>query len=305
MYRNFKEIEKDYMDYWRSDNQKNAIELAEKAYIDFPDSIENIVLDLIIFYGKSGNVEACKNKLREGFSKGHWYPSVYISAFIDNDIYSEEKLIWERMRDDKKPTVKQLKHIRLPKGYKPTEVSPLFISLHGYGEDLELFDEHWKSEVFDKFIHVSLESTIPVGYRHFAWNDRDLAFRQITQTITELKGKHAISNIIIGGFSQGANLAMDYVLHDSKFNLKNFIALNSSSVAGLTDEQIIKKKDMVSGVIITGDLDPYYNDQLEMNERYKDLGLKCEFIVAPGVRHWFPDDLGEKIQYSVSILQNI
>lgn len=290
----FENKEKEYYRLWYEDKLKEkALLLVEEAYEEYPEHHEQILMDLIVFHGHLGNVLSCKEYLNMSLDKGYWYPAPYLNGILFSEGYEEQTKRWEELSSHlrHKPVIKVFK----PKNYKPTTAMPIIVSLHGWGEDLELFSRFWKSNLIDEdYIHLMIESSQQIGYKHFSWNDRKIAFKDVEKAIKDMKGRYAIGDIIFTGFSQGATLAIDLAVNSQLKNIKGFIALCPDFPESIRDNDI-----SMNGVIITGDKDHAYNQQLNLKDH-----LKCDLEVVKDFGHWFPEDLSDRLSRAINKIRN-
>ncbi|MCH4886769.1 hypothetical protein EZV73_04275 [Acidaminobacter sp. JC074] len=290
----FESIEKEYYRKWFEEGLKDqALLMVEKAYKDYPEHHEQLLLDLIMLYGQLKQVDKCKSYFNHALDKGYWYPSPYLNDILFTHDYQEETVRWEELSKNlrKKPFIKVVK----PINYKPTRAMPLVVSLHGWGEDLELFSKFWKSDLIDEdYVHLMVESSQQIGYKHFSWNDRERAFKDVEKAIKDLKGRYAIGDIIFTGFSQGATLAIDMAANSKLKNIKGFIALCPDLPESIKDQELELK-----GTIITGDLDHAYESQVKLKDY-----LGCDFEVVKDFGHWFPEDLSERLSRALRKIRN-
>lgn len=306
MYKTYTEAETAYMELWQGDQDKKleAIEIAEYAFYNFEDKHHLIILDLIMYYGITENIDKCKAMFKKGFSKGFWYPEAYLKKLFEQEIYKDMKQAWCKLRDDAMLKAKSVYKTYLPNNYNSETEYPLFISLHGWGEDLNMFIEFWQSkQLSSDFIHVSIQSSQIFGSQRYQWDDTEKSRNEIYTVLEEIKAKHNTNTCaLIGGFSQGGSLAMLLALEDPKV-FKGFISLNPGKHKLITDEMITSAAGFdLKGSIITGDQDFEYKNQLELIETFKKYKLKCDLNVNKDFGHWFPENLSDKINESIDFI---
>lgn len=307
MYKSFEDAEKKYYELWYSDNadQIKAIEIAEYCLRTYSEHKNQIIMDLIVFYGESNNIVKCKEMLNLGFENDIWYPKEFFEKFWNNENYKDQVDRWEELRDLSLKNAKVKYEIQLPSNYDKSKEYPLFISLHGWGEDLNLFKFFWKSDsIKSKFIHVFIQSSQMVGAYHYAWSDRDASIKDIKSLLSKVKNQYKVSNtLILGGFSEGASTSIDLAFSLKDINASAFIALNPNRPDNLTSESIASyKNSKIRGAIITGDQDQCFNSQNEMIADFKSNNIKCNFHISKNFGHWFPDDLSKLIDDAIEFV---
>jgi len=307
MFKRYKDAETEYFKLWRGDQEdkRQAIQIAEFAYENFQDNHHEIILDLIQFYGATDAIDQCKRMFAKGFEKGFWYPEAYLKKFFDQETFKEEYETWCEMRDRETKKSTRVYETYLPRDYDSKASYPLFVSLHGWGEDLKMFTGFWKSESLSRdFIHVSIQSSQILGSRRYQWTDMDKTREDVMGVLDEVMGLHKVDKgIYIGGFFQGATTAMILAMEGGD-SFKGFVALNPSKHDLLNEDLIGAGASAgLRGSMITGDKDHCYDQQVDLATLCKKKNLACDLMVKENFGHWFPDDLGEKIDTSIQYIQ--
>lgn len=293
-----------YLKAWETNDRSNAIKLAKKAHELFLQEEETILLDLIIFCGENKSALECKKYLNIGFGKGYWYPEIYMSNFIYEDIYKEELAIWQSFYNKIPAQSTHKIKFYLPKNYKPTSVHTLIIGLHGDGENIDLFESYWCSSAFEDFIIVNIQAKVQVGYKHFVWEDRKSTFKQIDYAIKQMKMRYPISSIILGGHRKGGDLATDFAFHNKEYDVKGFIAVNSCREEGLDLSLVKNKIDQLRGVVITSDKDIHYMNQVSLIKQLDNLDFDNQFIVVEAVELKRLEDLNRHLDFAAKYIMS-
>lgn len=307
MYKSFEDAEKEYYGFWYSEknNKSKAIEIAEYCLENYSEHKKQIIMDLIIFYGETKNAEKCSQMLNMAFKDNTWYPKEFFEKFWDDSSYKKERIIWNALKKKSLEDADVFYEVDLPNNYDDKKEYPLFISLHGWGEDLELFKMFWKSNKIKKdYIHVFIQSSQIVGSYHYAWSDQDIARKDLIKVISTVRDKYATSTkTIIGGFSEGATTSINFAFNLKELNASGFIALNPDRPSSLTTKNINKlEKNDIRGAIITGDMDSCFKSQKDMIEEFKANNIPCKFHINENFGHWFPDDLPQLIDEAITFI---
>lgn len=108
----------------------------------------------------------------------------------------------------------------LPKNYVKGQPITLLVGLHGLGHNPAGFMEGYQTDADDLNIaFVGVSGTLPRGKTRFAWSQEharnaarlDAAFKEIADRVTVQPG-----NVILFGFSQGAQVAAELAIRDPK-----------------------------------------------------------------------------------------
>lgn len=230
-----------------------------------------------------------------------WTPLKETEAFKKFEEQNESK----RLEEQKKAKPEVL--IIEPEGFSTAEKYPLFIALHGGGENIAVFKDNWTSSKLRKdFITAYLQSSQVVAMDGYSWTeDVELSKKEIEAAYKKISNEYHIDteNIFIGGFSSGGVAAIEVIL-DSAVPAGGFVVLCPARPDGFTIDRIqMAKKRGVRGTLLTTEMDPRLPDQEEMSEIFKAEGFPLQFIVTPNIGHWFPEDMEERIDKAIDFIQ--
>lgn len=299
MFKTFEEAEIHYYGVWYSEvpNYAEALKVALWCYETFPEHEKQLLLDLGVLYGKLHQFEASQKIFHKAFDKGIWYPKAFIKEFWDESWFVgivERWMVYsQRDQLDSEVTYKFLSATNLSKE------KAIFIALHGWGEDIPLFEQFWTSPLLkDSFNTVFVQSSQMIGAYHYKWTDYELAKKDISNILNILEKEYHldISEFYVGGFSEGATTSLKLTFEENDFNIKGFVALNPNKPEEITIDSTHRLKEHdVQGGIITGDQDQCYTEQKEMKALFEAEEFHSKWIVTKDFGHWFPKDLSEKI----------
>ncbi|MTI71481.1 MAG: alpha/beta hydrolase [Firmicutes bacterium] len=260
----------------------------------------------------SGLEREALNIMREAIiKKGFWYSYDYLTK--DEDLkplykYNEFKDMINlcKIREEKaKKSLESKIKIVNNKGNK--ERKPLFISLHGNQENIELTEDYWKS-VTDKFTLALPQSSQIEFSDAYNWEDLCKGTDEVKRHFKNIIKNYNIDldNIIIGGFSAGCRVALNLLLNDN-IKAKGFIFV-SPWLPELNEwKSLIKKlkeKD-IKGFIICGDKD---EDCYECSKDFVSLlekeNIKHEFKIIKDLDHDYPNDFEDILNGAIKFIIN-
>jgi dipeptidyl aminopeptidase/acylaminoacyl peptidase len=194
--------------------------------------------------------------------------------------------------------------VSIPEGYDPAKTYPLFIALHGGGENIENFRAEWTSNRLQSdFLVAYLQSSQVVSMDGFGWTeDLELAKREIRDAFETVSGAYPVdgSRVIIGGFSSGGVASLETSLAGI-LPLAGFVVLCPGRPDGFTAARVKEAaRRGLRGTLLTTEMDQRIEEQKAMAQLMDREGLPCEFIVTPDIGHWYPEDLGAQIDRAVS-----
>jgi predicted esterase len=190
-----------------------------------------------------------------------------------------------------------------PEGFTENKKFPLFIALHGGGENLEGFIPEWTSSLMKKeFVVAYPQSSQQISMSGFNWTeDLELSKKEIQTAYQTALERYPIDTgrVIIGGFSSGGVAALVASLEEI-IPSAGFIVLCPAKPETFTNEIIRAAKNRgLRGTLITTEMDGRIDSQKEMARIMEEEGFPHVFIVTPNIGHWYPTDLGEKIDAAI------
>jgi hypothetical protein len=109
--------------------------------------------------------------------------------------------------------------VYLPERYDENKKYPLFIAMHGDGENMKLLIKDWKAENFLSrgYIVAYVQSAQVYNNNGYSWiNNFDITRRDIKTFYQEMREKYFINAecVILGGFSGGTIAGIDILMED-------------------------------------------------------------------------------------------
>jgi len=302
----FRELEAEYNQLWMEGKTNEVLEKVKEAARLYPQETYTINQDFAAIYMHLGQLDKTKKILEESIDKGILYPKMYFRPILENEEFKEIFEKWEVLREELQQKTKFHYLVFEPEDYDKSNKYPMFIAIHGWGEDAEFFSEYWKSSKLSKeYILVLPQSSQVVGSKNFAWDDNSLAHEEISSIYKKIIKDYSVDtdNVIIGGFSQGATLALEISLNTQIISTKGFISLCPDKPQSFNLEAVKEAKAKgIKGCIITGDQDASFNQQKEMVDTFKEAGFNYEFDITEGLGHWFPKDLSAKLDTYIDFI---
>jgi len=290
-----------------------AAEILEKALIQFPDHLHANSFNLALMYVQLGETEKALEILEYGLERGIWYGKY---DFL-NEIWTPLKTlngfaVFERKNEARRMEVQNKVEPKLevftPENYDRGKKYPLFIALHGGGENIEGFKPQWTSPLLKKeFIVAFPQSSQVVTMTGYSWTeDMELTKKEIREAYEKILEKFPVdaSQVIIGGFSSGGVATLEVVL-DNVIPVAGFVVLCPAKPEDFTAEKVGEARDRgIRGTLITTEMDNRLPDQKAMAEIMKTEGLDHKFIVTPNIGHWYPENLAEMIDAAIAHIKH-
>ena len=298
----------------RLSNEKMYAEAAailEKAVDAYPERLRANTYNLALMRVRLGEPENAAGALELGLSRGAWYGKFDFFAELWAPLkalprFDRIEKRCEARRAEAEKLVKPRLDVVVPPGASPGKKLPLFIALHGGGENVEAFRPHWTSPLLEQgFVVAYPQSTQLVAPDGYDW------MQDVPRTLRELKDVHAKlvagypvdpARVVIGGFSSGGAAALE-VIAAGTFPVVGFVSLCPPRPPGLTAEKARAAAARgVRGTLLTTERDGRLADQKEMAEVMRSAGLLVDFVVTPDIGHWYPADLAARIDATLRVV---
>lgn len=294
-------------------NYAEAAALLEGALGLYPDHLLANATNLAAVRRLADDSEGALAALVYGLDHGVWF-SKY--AFL-GDLWAPVKDMpgWdafearnEAARVSALADVRPRMEVVVPDGYDPERRYPLFVALHGGGENLDVFMPQWQSPLLRQdFIVAYPQSTQLIAMNGYNWmEDIPLALREIRDAYDQVLEAYSVDpdRVLVGGFSAGGVASLEVVLRDV-LPVRGFVALCPPMPESFTQERVRDARDRgIRGTLLTTEMDPRLGQQRQMDEMLTQEGLPHEFSVTPNVGHWYPEDFAERIDRAINFILN-
>lgn len=294
---------------YQQEKYAEAAEILQNALIRFPDHLHANAYNLALMNVQLKEYKKALEALDYGLEKGIWFGKYDFYAEMWAPLKKTEGFESfeqknEARRQETQRGVKPKLEILVPEDYEGSKKYPLFLALHGGGENIEVFKPHWTSELLQtEFIVAFPQSSQIVSMDGYNWTeDIELTKKEIRKAYEKIIQAYPVdkSHIIIGGFSSGGVASLEIVLDDT-VPVIGFVVLCPAKPEDFTVKKVAEaKKRGIRGTLLTTEMDPRLPDQKEMAEIMKAQNLPLEFIVTPNIGHWYPEDLDKKIDTAIS-----
>jgi len=285
------------------------IELYKRELDSFPDHLPEMIHDLAYVYLANGDKTNALAFLSAGLERGYFFGLPEGGAFVqqlgDDPKFKELREYSQKLKGIARQSAQPQWSINTPDGYDPFGSYPLFISLHGYGENIGTMQRFWHAPLLqEKFIHAYLQSSQVVDLKSFSWEDIPFARQEIVQMVSEITDHYPVrlDQIFIGGFSQGGTMSVDLAMVQA-LPIRGFIALCPRKPDSMQPEFLKNVREIgLKAVILTGEKEAMLDNQKEMVKDFENAKLPCRFEITPGMAHWFPENLPAQLNEALKFL---
>lgn len=308
-YTTYEELHAKLTELFQQKNYVDGAVLAEKYLEVFPDKTRQITYNMALLYTLAEDYDKAAKALSYGHSKGIFYGvwdffadlwKPLLETQAGKDFLAENN----KMVKAAEEKAKMLVDISLPEGYDASKKYPLFIALHGGGENIAEFKPKWTSSKMQKdYIVAYVQSTQVATMTGFHWQNDDVTKKEIVEALDIIKKKHSIDEkeILMGGFSSGGYGSMITAFNNT-LPVKGLILL-CPPVPELTDNQLSEAAGRGLRVMMfTTERDHRIAQQKELVTRMQEAKIASKVEVFPNIGHWYPDDLSEKIDAAIDFV---
>ncbi|QWI37596.1 alpha/beta hydrolase [Bacillus mycoides] len=236
---------------------------------------------------------------------GFWYGSEYLISDDDlkplhkfEEFHRMVQLCKEREELAKKSEQADVKY----KYSKQTE--NLLITLHGDQENIQIIEPYWNS-VMEQGFMLALPQSSQIQFSDgYVWDNIERGRDELKGHYFKIKVNKTFGNIIIGGFSAGARVALHSMLQ-GEIEVNGFIFVAPwlpemeewEEMIGILHDKSIK------GYIICGDQD---EDCFEGTQQFvtllKDKNIEHKYKVVPNLNHDYPHNFDELLKEAIEYI---
>ncbi|MEK4864619.1 alpha/beta hydrolase [Bacillus sp. FSL E2-8895] len=236
---------------------------------------------------------------------GFWYGSEYLISDDDlkplhkfEEFHRMVQLCKEREELAKKSEQADVKY----KYSKQTE--NLLITLHGDQENIQIIEPYWNSVMEQGFMLALPQSSQIQFLDGYVWDNIERGRDELKGHYNKIKVNKTFGNIIIGGFSAGARVALHSMLQ-GEIEVNGFIFVAPwlpemeewEEMIGILHDKSIK------GYIICGDQD---EDCFEGTQQFvtllKDKNIEHKYKVVPNLNHDYPHNFDELLKEAIEYI---
>ncbi|MBN2659623.1 MAG: hypothetical protein JXR86_21370 [Spirochaetales bacterium] len=304
----YREYDRRVDEFFAEEEYGKALELLSEMKNLFPGELHGTLFYMLACYEKLGEIDHMVHIIEEALEKNIFFPindGFFGEALKSHSAYPGLNKRCLAMRDAAQNETQPEHKVFLPDNYDPGKKYPLFIVLHGDGEDLDFMAEFWKPHFHtgSGMIALYLQSGKVYGFNTYFWTgDFDNARREIRMALETVSREYNVDtdNIFIGGFSGGSMAALSAVLN-ADIPVRGYIGLCPVDKGFLSDDMLNNRPFNLKAVILKGEQggDREIGSIPDFLER---SGIDCRLETNRGFGHWFPDDLEMKINRAMEFI---
>jgi predicted esterase len=304
----YDEMRSAVVDLYGQQRYAEAASILTAALDRYPDHVGANAYNLGLMYAAMDSLDQAVCALEDGHRRGIFYGKWSFQqgpweVFSGHESFQRflarnEELITEAQ----KRAVMKLEVVT-PPGYDEGRRYPLFVALHGGGENLEQFKPKWTSpRLREEFVVAYVQSTQVADMDGYHWEDDAITRRELGEAYREVAAKYAIDTlrVLYGGFSSGGYGTL-LTLFDGALPASGFVILCPEVPADPSEDAMeTAVRRGVRGTLLTTEQDRRLERQKEYAAQLTAHGLDVRCVVTANIGHWYPDDLGRLIDEALA-----
>lgn len=239
--------------------------------------------------------------------KGFWYGNEYLISDDDlkplhkfEEFHQMVQLCKEREELAKKTERADVKYIDSKKKEK------LFIAMHGDQENIGIIEPYWKSVLAQNYTLALPQSSKIQFSDGFLWDDLHRGKEELKEHYDKLIENRTVENVIIGGFSAGARVAL-YTILQKDIAVDGFIFMAPwlPEVEEWNELLGVLQGKHIKGYIVCGDQD---EDCFECTQQFvqllRDKNIEHKYKIIPNLNHDYPIHFEEVLKEAIEYIGN-
>jgi len=281
---------------------KQSIDIVEQARNYYPEKEHELFYQLVILNLLNNDEEQALRSYSEAINKGMFLgitgEMIRLDSLSDFKTFDSLLSIDKKRLQERQASTKGEYLIYLPPSYQNDTLYPLFIVLHDWGQSAEELREIWQAPIMDNMIVVYAQSSKVADMDGYCWSDFASATEEINSIFKEIIQKYSVdtNQVVIGGYKQGGQLAVYLSMGQILPNI-GFFVVNPMMPPNFTKENAMQfKTNEQKVVMVTGFLDPTYNEQIAMMNLFREIKVLYKYSPRKSLGSEFPKDFEDYLR---------
>lgn len=263
----------------------------------------------------SGKHELAISLMKEAFiEKEYWVAYDYLMEDEDLEPVREDSTFLEmanlckqREKEAHQSTLPELKIWKpeLTASQNPLSTK-LLVALHGNQENIELTEDYWLP-CLDDHIELAIPKSSQIEFSMaYSWDDLEIGCRELSNHLQGLQEDQLINseNLILGGFSAGARLAL-YQTLNTPVSPKGIILVAPwlpELDEWIPQLEILNQKGTKCFIICGNQDEDAYDDAKRLAKQLTKRAIPNVFKVINGLQHEYPDNFEELLHEAIQFI---
>jgi len=306
------------LDLSAAQRHNDALALAIRIAERFPERAAESSYLLACAHERAGHDEEALHTLDAALARGNcwqnslllWSPS--LKPLRDSPrfhrILARSKALMDKLEADARVGVT----VFPPKGRRTATAPPLFLALHGGADIPGEHDAYWAAASSVGVLVAIAQSSQRRSSDTFWWGappepfDHERSERDVKAAYDQVSATSPfdVTRVVLGGFSQGAVLAVTLALQGRPFPVRG-LACVGPGIEDLEPLLPLMEPAAARGLrawILAGERERGLELITHLGQELTLRGVACELDVVPGLGHEFPEDFGTRLQSGLGFL---
>ncbi len=278
-----------------------ALEIARAAGREYPEAADRTTYWIACLLSRLGEVERALEALEDGSRRGLWWGPATLEADPDLEPLHDDARFRAIVEAGRRAHAAA--PIRPPRDplVKTASGRPraLLVVLHGRGMRAEDVVDQWAGA--SDVLLVAPHSTQSFDMRTDCWDDAAIGEADVSRAVEQAHKDfpEARPPLIVGGFSQGAGLAVILAGTGRLPGVHGCIAVAPSASWASEIIGTPRPPEALRVVVLVGALEPRLEDCQRLVERLRSAGADVRLDVAELIGHDYPADFARRLPVAV------
>ncbi len=289
-------------------NFKEALAVVDILAAEFPEETASTDFWRICLLSVLGETHSALEVMRKSIAAGMWWSVAQLRADSDlaalqgNPDFEHMLAVCQERHSAAQAGAQPGLLVREPHGAGPY---PLLIALHGRSSSPEHDLARWETVLSSGWLLAMPQSSQLGSPNSYVWDDEEKGMTEIAGHYQSLLEKYPLdpARVILGGFSQGAALAMLLTL-DGRIPAHGFLPVSPGGVM-LEDLEALAKSASARrprGYLIIGGHDFRYELLKSIHNTLTACEIPCLLEEHASMAHEFPPDFDRSLQRAFAFI---
>jgi pimeloyl-ACP methyl ester carboxylesterase len=284
-----------------------ALELVTQVRAHVPEETSRLVYWTACLRTVSGDPDGGLRALQEGLEEGFWFLPEWLRSDTDlrplRELPGFRSLVEESERRWRQAQASTQLDLLVVEPSGPSR--GVLVALHGGDGRADEPARAWESATEVGLLLAVPQSTQIVAVNGFGWSDRTITERDLAEVYSRVRSQHDADGkrIVVGGFSQGAGVAVTLAIDGTSVPVDGFVAVAPGfHRIGQPRTDLAEARRGIRGVIIAGEHDSLRGEAEAVHRNITRNGVACGLVVEPGLGHAYPADFDERLAEAIDFV---
>ncbi len=182
----------------------------------------------------------------------------------------------------------------------------LLLTLHGDQENIQIVEPYWKSVLTQDYTLALPQSSQIQFSDGFVWDDLERGKGELKEHYNKFIENHTVENVIIGGFSTGARVAL-YTILQKDIDVDGFVFMAPwlPKIEEWDELLSVLQDKQIKGYIVCGDQDEdCFESVQQFVQLLRDKNIEHKYKVVPDLDHNYPINFDELLKEAIEYIGN-